>query len=135
MIVVSDASALVEYLLRTDLSAALRGVIEDKETDLHIPALCDVEITSALRRAIASRLIGESRAGEALETYLDLPLSRHGHQTLLARVLSLRQNFSAYDATYVALAERLGAELLTADQHLARSVAKHTTVALFSRRT
>lgn len=58
----------------------------------------------------------------ALEDYLDLPLTRHGHRSLLSRILALRSNFSAYDATYVSLAESLGAELLTADQPLARSV-------------
>jgi predicted nucleic acid-binding protein len=45
----------------------------------------------------------------ALQHYLLLPLTRHGHQALLPRVLELRANFSAYDACYVALAERLRA--------------------------
>ena len=62
------------------------------------------------------------RAADALEDYLDLPLIRHGHQALLGRILQLRSNFSAYDAAYVALAERLRSELLTADDALARAV-------------
>jgi predicted nucleic acid-binding protein len=62
------------------------------------------------------------RAADALEDYLDLPLFRHGHQALLARVLQLRSNFSAYDAAYVALAEQLKGELLTADDGLARAI-------------
>lgn len=62
--------------------------------------------------------------------YLDLPLSRHGHQHLLARILNLRANFSAYDATYIALAERLGATLVTGDQRLARAAESHLGVAL-----
>jgi len=60
----------------------------------------------------------------------DLPLSRHGHQHLLARILSLRANFSAYDATYIALAERLGATLVTGDQRLARAAESHLGDAL-----
>ena len=48
----------------------------------------------------------------ALDQYLLMPLTRHGHQALLSRVLGLRSNFSAYDACYVALAERLGVERL-----------------------
>jgi predicted nucleic acid-binding protein len=62
------------------------------------------------------------RAADALEDYLDLPLFRHGHQALLGRVLQLRSNFSTYDAAYVALAEQLKGELLTADDGLARAV-------------
>ncbi len=67
-------------------------------------------------------LLTEERAGAAIEDYLDMPLTRHGHQALLARVLALRENFSAYDATYVALAEGIGARFLTADESLARAV-------------
>ncbi len=62
--------------------------------------------------------------------YLDMPLIRHGHQGLVPRVLELHSNFSAYDATYVALAEHLGCPLLTADRRLARALADHTQVAL-----
>jgi predicted nucleic acid-binding protein len=62
------------------------------------------------------------RAAEATEDYLDLPLFRHGHQAVLARMLELKSNFSAYDAAYVALAEQLNAELLTADDALTRAV-------------
>ena len=54
--------------------------------------------------------------------------TRHGHEALLPRVLELRSNFGAYDACYVVLAERLGAELLTADERLARAVRAHTAI-------
>ena len=57
------------------------------------------------------------------------PLMRHGHQALLDRVLTLRPNYTAYDATYVALAERLGAVLLTTDAALARAARKHVPLA------
>ena len=62
------------------------------------------------------------RAADAIDDYLDLPLFRHGHQALLARMLELKSNFSAYHAAYVALAEQLNAELLTADDALTRAV-------------
>jgi predicted nucleic acid-binding protein len=62
--------------------------------------------------------------------YLALPLTRHGHAALLGRILALRDNFSAYDATYVALAERVGGRLLTADDPLARAVRTHTSLEL-----
>lgn len=61
------------------------------------------------------------RLQDALGVYRDLPLVRHEHRPLLQRALEL-ETFSAYDAIYVALAERLGARLLTTDQRLARAV-------------
>jgi len=98
-------------------------VVRAPGTDLHTPALCDVEVASGLRRAIARRAPSAQRAMLALEDYRDLPLTRHGHLALLPRVLQLRANLSAYDATYVALGEQLGAALLTADARL-RSAAR-----------
>lgn len=73
-----------------------------------------------------------SRAAEALQDYLDLPLTRHDHTLLLARILELRANFGAYDACYVALAERIGAELLTADHALARATREHTGLTILT---
>jgi predicted nucleic acid-binding protein len=117
-------------LLNTGLAEPIRDVVADSGTDLHVPALCDVEIASGLRRAMLAGLVSEQRAREAVGDYLDLPLSRHGHRSLLGRVLELRSNFSAYDATYIALAEQLKAEVLTADARLARSVRAHTGIVI-----
>ena len=55
---------------------------------------------------------------------------RHGHESLLPRTIELAENFTAYDASYVALAERLGARLITSDKRLARAVTAHTELAL-----
>lgn len=75
---------------------------------------------------LLSRVLNLERANEVVDDYVALPLRRHGHEALLTRVLELRENFSAYDATYVALAERLGADLLTADAAFARAVASRS---------
>lgn len=127
-LVVVDASALAEYLLRTERGQRTAPVVESAEHDLHVPALCDVEIAAVLRRALLSGRVGVDRAGSALRDHLDLPLVRHGHRGSLARMLELRENVSVYDAAYVALAERLDAALLTADGGLARAVGDYTDV-------
>ena len=103
-------------------------MIRARGESLHIPALCDVEVVSALRRLLLGHDLTQDRATQALRDYLDLPVRRSGHQHLLARVLQLRTNFSAYDATYVALAERLRARLLTGDEALARAVERHLQI-------
>lgn len=105
-------------------------MVEAEEHDLHAPSLCDVELTAVLRRGLLAGRLGSTRARAALADYLDLPLVRHGHRRLLGRVLELRENFSAYDAAYVALAEGLGAGLLTADRGLARATRRHTGVSV-----
>jgi predicted nucleic acid-binding protein len=87
-------------------------------------------VASALRRLLLRRDLTQERTTQALRDYLDLPVTRSGHQRLLARVLQLRTNFSAYDATYVALAERLRAKLLTGDEALARAVERHLEIEL-----
>jgi predicted nucleic acid-binding protein len=111
----------VEFLLGSARAATVRHAVRTPGGSLHIPALCDIEVASALRRLLLTGILSEERAQEALMDYLDLPLTRHGHQNLLAQVLSLRTNFSAYDATYVALADRLGATLVTGDEGLVRA--------------
>jgi predicted nucleic acid-binding protein len=116
---VPDASAIVEFLLGTALGQAIADHIRRVEMDLHVPSLCDVEVASGLRRILRADKISDSRADGVVRDYLDLPITRHGHQELLPRILELRHNFSAYDATYVALAERTGGVLLTGDLRLA----------------
>ena len=120
-----DASALVELLLATELAPKVAAEIAGDDADLHVPSLCDVEVASALRRALLAGRLDEDRALAALRDLADLPLSRHGHQLLLGRVLALRDNLSAYDATYAALAERLEATLVTADARLAAAARGH----------
>lgn len=126
--IVADASALVEYILQTPGGDRVRDIARRPAVELHAPALCDIEVSSALRRALLMGKLTPRRVQSALEDYLDFPITRHGHRHLLARILVLRNNFSAYDATYLALAERLGASLLTADEALGRAVGSHSSV-------
>jgi predicted nucleic acid-binding protein len=126
--VVLDASAIVSVLLDAAQYPALADHLNAEDTDILVPHLCDVEVTSALRRSVRLGLVGAEGAESALSVYLDLPLSRFPHTYLLRRAFSLRDNFTAYDATYVALAEAMGAALYTADHRLARAVCEHTSV-------
>jgi predicted nucleic acid-binding protein len=127
-VVVVDASALLEYILRTELTFAIAPILRDPDISLQVPALCDVEVTSGLRRALLRKTMATPRALLALEDYLRMPLTRHGHQSLLSRTLDLRPNFSSYDATYVSLAEKLEGELLTSDNRLAAATRAHTSI-------
>lgn len=124
-----DASAVGELLLGRPAGEAVARGIRSAQFDLHAPHLIDVEVLSALRRLVAAGDASLARADEAVADFLDLPIERHRHDVLAPRIWELRENFTAYDAVYVALAEVItdrGAPLLTADGRLARAAAAHT---------
>jgi predicted nucleic acid-binding protein len=125
---VLDASALLEYLINSVRGQKFAPILQAHDSDLHAPTLCDVELASGLVRLLVRKWISMERASDLLLDLNELPITRHGHLTLLPRAISLRNNFSVYDAVYVALAENLSATLLTADEKLAGAVRKHTSV-------
>lgn len=79
------------------------------------PELIDLEVLSTLRRAARGGRLDERRSSQALDDLAALPLRRVSHLPLVPRAWELRDNLTAYDAAYVALAEALSALLLTAD--------------------
>ena len=119
--IVLDASALIELLLETAAGHRVAARIADPRLGLHVPHLIDVEVTQALRRYVREGDIEPSDAGTALDDLRALDLQRHAHDQLLDRVWSLRENLSAYDAVYVALAEALDTKVLTCDARMARA--------------
>lgn len=119
--IVLDASALVELLLGTESGRSIADRIADPALALHVPHLADVEVTQALRRYVREGALDSGSASAALADLAALDLDRHSHEPLLERAWALRENLTAYDAVYVALAEALDCVLLTCDGRLARA--------------
>jgi len=118
--IVVDAAIVVDLL--TQAPGADRIAQRLVGEDLHAPHLLDTEVVSALRGLVLGGRISESRAMDALTDYDDLPITRWGttdsHRRL---VLDLRDNVTAYDATYLVLASELECPLLTRDARLGRA--------------
>lgn len=119
--IVLDASAVLELLLGTTHGHRIAVRIADPTLGLHAPHLVDIEVAQALRRYVMSGQLDVVAATSALENFREFDLERHEHEPLLPRVWALRQNLTAYDAVYVALAEALDTTLLTCDGRLARA--------------
>jgi len=114
--IVADASAALSALLNSGPARRALGTEQ-----LHVPHLIDAEVASGLRRRVASAEISPDAGWAALDVWRRLGMIRYPLVGILGRVWQLRDNLSAYDACYVALAEELGCALLTADQRLARA--------------
>lgn len=114
--IVADAGVAVAALLRP---GPARDVLSDEQ--VHCPHLVDAEVASVLRRLCLSGELVDEVGQQCLTTWAALGVVRHPGLPLLPRMWVLRPNISAYDATYVALAESLGCALLTTDGRLARA--------------
>jgi predicted nucleic acid-binding protein len=115
-VIVVDASATLSALLN---SGPARHALADQQ--LHAPHLIDTEVASGLRRNVLTQRLSADAGWAALDTFRRLGMTRYPGSSLLERVWNLRDNLSAYDACYVALAELLGCDLLTADARLSRA--------------
>jgi predicted nucleic acid-binding protein len=129
-VIVVDASALLEALLRTPAAKAVENRLFAPGQTLHAPHLLDVEVAQVIRRYAASGEIDSERGRMALTDLADLPLRRYPHDILLLRIWDLRNNLTAYDAAYVALAEALDAPLLTRDRRLAAAAGHRAQIEL-----
>lgn len=126
--IVVDASALLESLLRRPAASAVEFWLFDSGRTLHAPHLLDVEVAHVLRRYAAAGEIDQQRGYAAIADLAAFPLTRYPHGFLLPRAWELRNNLPAYDAIYVSLAEALDATLLTRDRRLAAAAGHRVSI-------
>jgi predicted nucleic acid-binding protein len=121
-LIVLDSSAALEYLLGTkDGAPWVEAQCEAAGWRLHAPHVIDIEVIGVLRKGVLRRGIPVSRARTALDVLANLPLTRYPHVQLLDRAWNLRAHIASPDAFFVALAEALGAPLVTTDLRLSRA--------------
>ena len=130
--IVLDASAAIEWLLQSPLGSKVEERLFSRAETLHAPHLLDVEVAQVLRRYVMAGVITAARGGYALDDLSELSVTRYPHDLLLRRVWELRDNLTAYDATYVALAETLDARLVTCDRKMASASGHHAKVVVVS---
>ena len=123
---VIDASAAVEYLLKTAIGKTIAAATE--HSVLVAPELMDAEVVAVLRRAVLREELSEDRALVALDDLSGWPVERVSHRALAKSAWRHRHNLTAYDAFYVATARAWGAALLTADGPLSRAPCLDITV-------
>lgn len=119
--IVVDASAVLELLLRTAKGVKVQDRVLVSGESLHAPHLIDIEVAQTLRRLVNLKEISPARGKQALEDHVALNIKRAEHKDMLERVWTLRDSVTAYDAAYVVLAEVLDGPLVTCDAKLARS--------------
>jgi predicted nucleic acid-binding protein len=130
-VIVVDASAIVELLIKSDKAQTVEGMLLSEQA--HAPTLIGFEVLSAIRGCVRGGLLTPANATaamlnfEGVEANLELwPLL----ESMSDRAIDLRENVTAYGASYVALAEILGCPLVTTDGKLARAVQSRIDVTL-----
>lgn len=130
---VVDASVLAVALLDDARDGdAARTRLHGEQ--LVAPALIDLEVVSVWRGLARGGRLDARRAGLALEDLRALPVQRVDHTRLVERCWELRDNLTVYDAAYVALAEALGATLLTGDARLSKATGPRCAIEVLKAR-
>ena len=119
--IVVDASALIDWVLRTPAGLAVEEHLLRHAGTLEAPSFVAVECANGLRRLEARSVLDTARADLSFEAISRLPMTLHDTARFMPRVWALRHSLTSYDAAYVALAETLEVPLLTCDARLARS--------------
>ncbi len=126
--IVLDASAAVEWLLVRESATAVAARFSDPDVTVHAPSFLGVEVAAALRGLVQGRHATPERATTALTDLATADIALHDPSPLLPRIWDLRENLTPYDAAYVALAEVLGATVVTTDARIARAPGVASTV-------
>ena len=126
--IVVDASAALAALLNDGQARQLLGTER-----LHSPHLIDSEIASGLRRLVQRNQLAAADGWKVLRTWRSLAEPRYPAYGLFERMWEIRDNFSPYDGTYVALAETLDCALVTADARLGQTRQAQCAITLVSR--
>lgn len=127
--IVVDTSALVALLAEDPAPQAVDERLA-ADSDLHAPHLLDVEFVHALRAMVRRGTLTSARAEAAFIGFDALTITRYPHVGLRERMWQLRENLTAYDASFVALSEALDVPLITADARLARADGHHAEIEL-----
>lgn len=123
---VLDTSAVVDFLLGVGVADQVAALVSD-EGEVAAPDLLVFETIAVLRREALRASLSEQRAGKALEDLADLSVELFPSMLLRTRAWALRENLTAADALFLALAEQLDEPLATKDSALARAAAKHSS--------
>ncbi len=118
---VLDASVLVRSVIRPQ-GAGARWVaaVSEREVEGHTATLAFTEVANALLGYVRAGSLSIANADEALAALARVPLRLHGPELAPSALgVAVELGLSAYDGTYAALAESLGAVLVTADRGLA----------------
>jgi len=129
--IVLDTSAAIDWLLQTPSGLRIEQRIYSHEDTLHSVHLIDVEFVQVLRRLVREGALTPRRAEEAMEDMAALRMTRYAPVVLMQRIWQLRQNLTAYDAAYVALAEALQAPLITRDHRIASAPGHSAAIEVF----
>jgi predicted nucleic acid-binding protein len=124
---VLDSNIALKWVLTEADSHKARRLRRDFQSQIHEPLAPDVfpiEVAHALAKAERRGVIPQGDANRLLTNVLSTPPQLHPYLPLLKRALDIASpaRIGVYDCLYVALAEREGCELLTADDRLVRSL-------------
>lgn len=124
MALVVDASVAVKWLVVEEDSADARELVAADE-ELHVPRLLVSEVANAVWRKVRLSQVDRRAAGDLLATMSDMPVRWHADETICGDAirLAIAHDRPVYDMMYVALARRLGARVVTADQRLVNALA------------
>ncbi len=131
--IVVDASAVIELLMCSELGGRLETRLFGGDELLNAPHLLDVEVLQVVRGLVAARELSVEVARDKIERLQQMDVVRHPHTELAQRIFELRHNLTAYDASYLALAEHLGeATLVTCDRAFEKVPGRRARIEVWS---